>query len=429
MAFTAGSARAGAHTTAGSDTIQELTVEELRAKYGTRMEIEDPEEHMLLSMGPQHPSTHGVLRLLVELDGETVVNLAPDIGFLHTGIEKNMEAKTYTKALVMTDRMDYLAPMSNNLCYILAVEKLLGIEATPRAQAIRVILTELTRVQSHLVWLGTHALDLAAMTVFLYCFREREYLLDIFEMVAGQRMMVSYFRPGGLWRDLPQEFEPAVRQFLDFFPARIADYEALLKNNPIFLQRTKGIGVVSAEDAVAWGLTGPSLRASGVEWDIRKARPYQGYEQYEFDVPVETDGDVYARYLCRMQEMRESLRIIEQALDNLPDGPINIDDRKIVPPPRAELGRSMEAVIHHFKLWTEGFSAPEGYVYQSVESPRGESGCYLRGDGSPKPARVHFRTPSFVNLASLPHMAKGQFVADLVAVIGSIDIVLGEIDR
>lgn len=429
MAFTAGSARAGAHTTAGSDTIQELTVEELRAKYGTRMEIEDPEEHMLLSMGPQHPSTHGVLRLLVELDGETVVNLAPDIGFLHTGIEKNMEAKTYTKALVMTDRMDYLAPMSNNLCYILAVEKLLGIEATPRAQAIRVILAELTRIQSHLVWLGTHALDLAAMTVFLYCFREREYLLDIFEMVAGQRMMVSYFRPGGLWRDLPPEFEPAVRQFLDFFPARIADYEALLKHNPIFLQRTKGIGVVSAEDAVAWGLTGPNLRGSGVGWDIRKARPYQGYEQYEFDVPMETDGDVYARYLCRMQEMRESLRIVEQALDNLPGGPVNIDDRKIVPPPRAELGRSMEAVIHHFKLWTEGFSAPEGYVYQSIESPRGEIGCYLRGDGSPKPARVHFRTPSFVNLASLPRMAKGQFVADLVAIIGSIDIVLGEIDR
>jgi NADH-quinone oxidoreductase subunit D len=277
--------------------------------------------------------------------------------------------------------------------------------------------------------LGTHALDLAAMSVFLYCFREREYILDLFEMCAGQRMMVSYFRPGGLWRDIPEEFEPAVRQFLDFFPSRLADYEALLTNNPIFNQRTRGVGVISAEDAVAWGLTGSSLRASGVDWDIRKAMPYCGYEQYDFEVPLETDGDVYARYLVRMREFRQTLRIIEQALDNLPAGPVQIDDRKIVPPPRSELGRSMEAVIHHFKLWTEGFSAPEGYVYQSIESPRGEFACYLRGDGSPKPARVHFRAPSYVNLASLPNMGKDVFVADLVAIIGSIDIVLGEIDR
>ncbi|MAT97791.1 MAG: NADH-quinone oxidoreductase subunit D [Anaerolineaceae bacterium] len=413
----------------GSDTIQELTVEELRAKVGTGMAIEDAEEHMLLSMGPQHPSTHGVLRLLVELDGENIVNLAPDIGFLHTGVEKSMESKTYTKALVMTDRLDYLSPMSNNLGYILAVEKLLGVEATPRAQVIRVILTELARVASHLVWLGTHALDLAAMSVFLYCFREREYILDLFEMVAGQRMMVSYFRPGGLWRDVPEEFEPAVRQFLDFFPAKIADYEALLKNNPIWLDRTKEIGVVTAEQAMDWGMTGPCLRASGVNWDIRKTQPYSGYETYEFDVPVATDGDVYARYRCRIQEMWESLGIIRQAMDKLPDGPVNIDDRKVVPPPRSELGHSMEAVIHHFKLWTEGFSAPEGYVYQSVESPRGEFACYLRGDGGPKPARVHFRTPSYVHVASLPIMSKGVFVADLVSIIGSIDIVLGEIDR
>lgn len=413
----------------GSDTIQELTVEELRAKVGTGMEIENAEEHMLLSMGPQHPSTHGVLRLLVELDGETIVNLAPDIGFLHTGVEKSMESKTFTKALVMTDRLDYLSPMSNNLGYILAIEKLLGVEATPRAQTIRVILTELARIASHLVWLGTHALDLAAMSVFLYCFREREYILDLFEMVAGQRMMVSYFRPGGLWRDVPEEFEPAVRQFLDFFPAKIADYEALLKNNRIWIDRTKGIGVVTAEQAMDWGMTGPSLRGSGVNWDIRKAQPYIGYETYEFDVPVATDGDVYARYRCRMQEMWESLGIIQQAMDRLSDGPVNIDDRKIVPPPRSELGHSMEAVIHHFKLWTEGFSAPEGYVYQSIESPRGEFACYLRGDGGPKPARVHFRTPSYVHVASLPIMSKGLFVADLVSIIGSIDIVLGEIDR
>ncbi len=412
----------------GGDKVQEISVEELRAKYGSGLDIQS-EENMLLSMGPQHPSTHGVLRLLLELDGETVVNLAPDIGFLHTGIEKNMEAKTYTKALVMTDRIDYLAPMSNNLGYILAVEKLLDVEITPRAQSIRLILAELTRIGSHLVWLGTSALDVAAQSVFLYCFREREYILDLYEMCSGQRMMSSYFRPGGLWRDVPEEFVPAVRNFLDFFPARIEEYEALLKENPIFHGRTKGVGVISAEDAVSWGLTGPSLRGSGVNWDIRKSLPYLGYEDYEFDVPLGTNGDIYDRYSCRMQEMRESLGIIEQALDRLPEGPVNIDNPKIVPPPRAELGRSMEAVIHHFKLWTEGFSAPKGYVFQRIESPKGEFACYLRGDGTPKPARVHFRTPSYVNLASLPVMARGLFIADLVAIIGSIDIVLGEIDR
>jgi len=413
----------------GGDSIQELTVEEIRAKVGTGMQIDDPEEHLLLSMGPQHPSTHGVLRLLLELDGETVINLAPDIGFLHTGVEKTMESKTYTKGLVLTDRMDYLSPMSNNLGYIMAIEKLLDVEITPRAEVIRVILLELARIASHLVWLGTHALDLAAMTVFLYCFREREYILDLFEMVAGQRMMVSYFRPGGLWRDLPDEFVPAVRHFLDFFPSKIADYESLLKNNPIFLRRTKGIGIMSAEDAVAWGLTGPSLRASGVDLDYRKALPYLNYDKYDFDVPLKTEGDVYARYRVRVHEFWESMRIIEQALDNLPDGPVNIDNPKIVPPPRSELGRSMEAVIHHFKLWTEGFTVPEGYVYQTVESPRGEFSCYIRSDGTSKPARVHFRTPSYTNLASLPQMSQGRFLADVVALIGSIDIVLGDIDR
>ena len=412
-----------------SDSIQELTVEELRAKVGTGMQIIDPEEHMLLSMGPQHPSTHGVLRLLVELDGETVVNLAPDIGFLHTGIEKNMESKTYTKALVMTDRMDYLTPMTNNLVYIMAVEKLLDVEITPRAQTLRLILSELSRLASHLVWLGTSALDLAAMSVFLYCFREREYILDIFEMVSGQRMMGSYFRPGGLWRDVPEEFEPAVRKLLDFMPAKIADYEALLDKNPIFLARTKGVGVITGEQAIAWGLSGPSMRASGVDWDNRRDMPYCGYETYEFDVPVEQEGDVYARYRCRMREMRECLRLIRQGLDRLKPGPVNIDDHKIVPPPRADLGRSMEAVIHHFKLWTEGFLTPVGYVYQVIESPRGEIGCYLRSNGTSKPTRVHFRGPSYVNLASLPLMANNGFVADLVAIIGSIDIVLGEIDR
>lgn len=413
----------------GGDTVREISVEELRAKLGTGLQIQNEEEHMLLSMGPQHPSTHGVLRLLVELDGEKIINLAPDVGYLHTGVEKSMESKTYTKALVMTDRMDYLSPMSNNLGYILAVEKLLGIEAPPRAQAIRTILVEMARISSHLVWLGTHALDLAAMSVFLYCFREREYILDVFEMCAGQRMMVSYFRPGGLWRDVPEEFEPAIRNFLEFMPTQIAEYETLLKNNPIWLKRTKGVGVISGPDAIDWGMTGPSLRGSGVDWDIRKAFPYLWYDQLEFDVPVEKEGDVYARYLCRMREMRESLRLIRQVMDKLPKGPFNSDNRKIVPPPRAELGRSMEAVIHHFKLWTEGFSAPAGQIMQHIESPRGEFACYLRGDGGPKPARVHFRTPSYVNLAALPSMSQNLYVADLVAIIGSIDIVLGEIDR
>lgn len=412
-----------------SGKVHEVSVEEIRNKFGTGLEIQNEEEHMLLSMGPQHPSTHGVLRLMVELDGEKVVNLAPDIGYLHTGIEKNMEAKTYTKALVMTDRMDYLSPMSNNLGYIMAVEKLLGIEPTPRALAIRTILAEMGRIGSHLVWLGTHALDLAAMSVFLYCFREREYILDVFEMCAGQRMMVSYFRPGGLWRDVPEEFEPAVRQFLDFMPAKIADYEALLKNNPIWVERTKDVGYISGEDAIDWGLTGASLRGSGVDWDIRRDIPYGMYPDLDFEIPVDDGGDVYARYRCRMLEMTQSLRIIQQVIDKLPDGPVNTDDRKVVPPPRSELGTSMEAVIHHFKLWTEGFSAPKGFVKQSIESPRGEFMCYLRGDGGPKPGRVHFRTPSYVNLASLPIMSKDLYVADLVAIIGSIDIVLGEIDR
>jgi len=386
-------------------------------------------ETVLLNMGPQHPSTHGVLRLLLELDGETIVNCIPDIGFLHTGVEKNMEAKTYLKAEVMTDRLDYLNTVGNNLAYCLAIEKLVDLDVPPRAQAIRVILAELQRIASHLVWLGTHALDLAAMSVFLYCFREREMILDILEMVSGQRMMTTYIRPGGLWRDVPVEFEDAVRQFIDLFPKRIDEYESLLTHNPIFLDRTKGIGVLSKEDAIAWGVTGPSARGSGVAYDLRKVHPYSGYDQYDFDVPVQTDGDVYARYLVRMEEMRQSIRIIRQALDKLPYGPVRSNNRKFVPPPRSELGVSMEALIHHFKLWTEGFDAPKGSVYVAVESPRGELGVYLEGDGGPRPYRVHFRTPSFVNLQVLPLISKGHMVADLVAIIGSIDIVLGDVDR
>ncbi len=406
--------------------IFEVTVDDLKHLVSERAVTG---ETMLLNMGPQHPSTHGVLRLLLELDGETVVNCIPDIGFLHTGIEKNMEAKTYQKAEVMTDRLDYLNTVGNNLAYCMAVEKLLDLDVPPRAQAIRVILTELQRIASHLVWLGTAALDVAAMSTFLYCFREREDILDILELVSGQRMMTTYIRPGGLWRDVPVEFEAAVRDFLKMFPKRIDQYEALLTRNPLFLDRTLGIGKISAEEALNLGVTGPLLRAVGVKWDLRKARPYSGYEQYEFEVPTRTEGDVYARYLVRVQEMRESLKIVEQALNKLPMGPVRSNNRKYVPPPRSEIGVSMEALIHHFKLWTEGFNAPKGYVYSAVESPRGELGVYLESDGGPHPYRVHWRTPSFDNLQALPLMAKGHLIADLVAIIGSIDIVLGDIDR
>jgi NADH-quinone oxidoreductase subunit D len=380
-------------------------------------------------MGPQHPSTHGVLRLLLELDGEVVINCIPDVGYLHTGIEKNMEAKTYEKAEVMTDRIDYLNNIGNNLVYCMAIEKLVDLDVPPRAQAIRVILAELERISSHLVWLGTHALDLAAMSVFLYCFREREMILDIKEMVSGARMMTTYIRPGGLWRDVPVEFESAVRDFLKLFPGRIDEYESLLTKNPLFLERTKKIGVLPPDQAIRWGVTGPILRASGIALDLRKAQPYSGYEQYEFDIPTQSAGDTYARYLVRVEEMRQCVRIIQQALDKLPYGPVRSNNRKFVPPPRSELGTSMEAVIHHFELWTEGFKVPKSSVYVAVESPKGELGVYLEGDGGPKPYRCHWRTPSFANLQALPLLAKGHLVADLVALIGTTDIVLGDVDR
>ncbi|HEY6074447.1 MAG TPA: NADH dehydrogenase (quinone) subunit D [Anaerolineales bacterium] len=386
-------------------------------------------ETMLLNMGPQHPSTHGVLRLLLELDGETVVNCIPDIGYLHTGIEKNMEAKTYMKAEVMTDRLDYMNPIGNNLAFCMAVEKLVELDVPLRAQALRVILTELTRIASHLVWLGTSGLDVGAMSMFLYCFREREDILDIFELVSGQRMMTTFFRPGGLWRDVPVEFEAAVRAFIKMFPKRVDEYETLLTRNPLFLDRLLKIGVLDGATALSHGVTGPMLRASGVDWDLRKARPYSGYEQYDFNVPVNPNGDTYARYLVRVQEMRESLKIVEQALNKLPLGPVRSDNRKYVPPPRSELGVSMEALIHHFKLWTEGFPAPDASIYSAVESPRGELGVLLAGDGGPKPRRVHMRTPSFDNLTVISKIVKGHLVADLVAILASTDIVLGDIDR
>jgi NADH-quinone oxidoreductase subunit D len=386
-------------------------------------------ETMLLNMGPQHPSTHGVLRLLLELDGEIVLNCIPDIGFLHTGVEKNMEAKTYQKAEVMTDRLDYLNPLGNNLVYCLAVEKLLELDVPPRAQAIRVILAELTRINSHLLWIGTSALDLAAMSVFLYAMREREIILDIFEMCSGQRMMTTYIRPGGLWRDTPVEFESAVKKFTDIFPARVDEYESLLTKNALFMERTRNIGKISKEECLQYALTGPVLRGSGMAYDVRKARPYSGYEQYEFDIPTQTSGDIYGRYLVRVEEMRQSIRIIRQALRALPFGAVRSNNRKFVPPPRSEIGTSMEALIHHFKLWTEGYPAPKGAVYATTESPRGELGVYLEGDGGPKPYRVHYRTPTFTNLQALPVMTRNHFVADVVGIIGSIDVVLGETDR
>ena len=386
-------------------------------------------ETMLLNMGPHHPSTHGVLRLLLELDGETIVSVLPDVGFLHTGIEKNIEDKSYEKAVPLTDRMDYLSPMSNNMVFCMAVEKLVDLDVPPRAQAIRVICLELARIASHMVWLGTHALDMGAMSVFLYCFREREHILNLFEMLSGQRMMGSYFRPGGLWRDITPDFLPALDDFLEYIPAKLDDYEALLKKNPIWLDRTYGIGVVEPDVALAYGMSGSTLRASGVNWDIRKASPYSGYENYEFDVPLGEHGDVYDRFWVRIQEFRQSLRIIHQAKDALPEGPFRSENRKFVPPPRSELGESMEAVIHHFKLWTEGFAAPDEEVYVSIESPRGEIGCYLHGTGGNKPRRVHFKTPSFMHISALPVMSTGHLIADMVAIIGSVDIVLGDCDR
>jgi NADH-quinone oxidoreductase subunit D len=385
---------------------------------------------LVLNMGPQHPSTHGVLRVVLELDGETIVKAVPEIGYLHTGIEKNGEALTYSQAITITDRLDYLAPLSNNLGYCLAVEKLLGLEPPPRAKYIRVMLTELTRVQSHLVWLGTHALDLGAMSVFLYCFREREDILKIFEMVSGQRMMTSYFRIGGLALQPPPGYLDRVARFLRMIPARIDDYESLLTRNSIWLGRTQGVGVLAAKDAIAMGVTGPMLRASGVDYDVRKYFPYGGYDEFDFKVPTRTEGDCYARYLLRVAEMRESLKIVQQAMEKIPsEGPIRAEAPGIVPPEREKMKTEMESLIYHFKIYTEGFSPPAGEVYQAIESPRGELGFFIASDGSPKPYRMKVRAPSFVNLQSLQTLVKGSLLADVVACIGTTDIILGEVDR
>jgi NADH-quinone oxidoreductase subunit D len=387
---------------------------------------------MVLNMGPQHPSTHGVLRLLLEIDGESVVKCAVDIGYLHTGIEKTCEAKFYQQVVPLTDRIDYLSPMSNNLCYCLAVEKLLGLEIPERAQYLRVLLNELTRIQSHLVWLGTHALDIGALTMFLYCFREREELLRIFENVAGQRMMTSYFRIGGVSLEPPLDFWKQVQGFLDIMPGRIDQYEGMLNANPIWMGRLKGVGYLSPEDAIALGVTGPPLRASGVDFDLRRDMPYSSYEKFNFKVPTSTVGDVWARYEVRMIEMRESIKIVQQALNALTEmgpGRIVADAPKIILPDREQMKTQMESLIHHFKIVTEGFGVPAGQVYQGIESPRGQMGYYVVSDGTAKPYRVHMRNPSFATLQALETMCKGRLLADVVSVIGSIDIVLGEIDR
>ena len=385
---------------------------------------------MVLNMGPQHPSTHGVLRVVLELDGETVIKARPEIGYLHTGIEKSCEALTYSQAITLTDRIDYLAPLSNNLGYCLAVEKLLGLEVPKRAQYIRVLLTEMTRLNSHLVWLGTHAMDLGATSVMLYCFREREEILKIFELVSGQRMMTSYFRIGGLALEPPPGWLDRVRRFIEMLPSRLDEYENLLTRNSIWLMRTVGVGILEAKDAIPLGVSGPTLRAAGVAYDVRKFFPYSSYEEFQFDVPTRTESDCYARYLVRLAEMRESLKIIRQAMEKIPpEGPIKADAPGIIPPQREKMKTEMEALIYHFKIFTEGFAPPPGEVYQRIESPRGEVGYFIVSDGSPKPYRVKVRAPSFVNLQALPEISEGGLVADLIACIGTIDIVLGEVDR
>jgi NADH-quinone oxidoreductase subunit D len=384
---------------------------------------------MVLNMGPQHPSTHGVLRLVLELDGETIVKCEPELGYLHTGIEKEFEVKNYQQAVTLTDRVDYLAPLSNNLGYCLAVEKLLGLEIPPKAQWMRVMLTELTRLNSHLVWLGTHALDIGAMSVFLYCFREREDILRIFEMFSGQRMMTSYFRIGGLALEPPRGWHERVKKFIDTFPSRVDEYENLLTANRIWMGRTQGVGRISIEDMLDLGVTGPMLRAAGLKIDARKDEPYSSYEKFDFEVPVRTENDVFARYLVRLEEMRQSAKIVRQAMDGMPEGPWKANDQHVVLPDREKMKTQMEALIYHFKIVTEGFRVPAGEVYQVIESPRGELGFYAVSDGTAHPFRVHMRTPSFGNLQATAVMVEGTLIADVIASIGSMDFVLGDTDR
>jgi NADH-quinone oxidoreductase subunit D len=384
---------------------------------------------MTLNVGPQHPSTHGVLRVVLELDGETIVRATPDIGFLHTGIEKNAEKLYYSQVIPLTDRIDYLAPLSNNLAYCLAVEKLLGLEVPARAQWLRVLLTELTRINNHLVWLGTTALEIGAMSVFLYCFREREELLKLFELVSGQRMMCSYFRIGGVAVEPPLDFYARVDAQLKSLPGHFDDYEDLLTENKIWLARTRGVGVLSMDDAIAYGISGPNLRASGLAHDLRKAEPYSSYDKFHFDIPTRTEGDCYARYLVRMEEMRQSVSIARQALDGLPAGRHIADAPGIVPPDRDRMKAEMEALIYHFKIVVDGFAPPAGEVYMPIESPKGELGVYLVSDGGARPWRMRWRPPSLLNVQLLSKLLPGHLIADAIAIIASTDFVLGEVDR
>lgn len=398
-------------------------------------EFQDPSnETMLINLGPHHPSTHGVLRVGMQMAGEKIVGAMPDVGYLHTGIEKNMEYKTYTKAITLTDRMDYLSPLFNNLGFCLAVERLMEVQVPERANILRVLLCEINRIASHLVAVGTNAMDIGAVSMFTYAFREREYALDIFEMVSGARMMTTYFRIGGCALDVPMGFSDKVREFVPMIKRRIEEYRALLDKNPIWVERTRGVGEYTREDALQLSLTGPLLRATGVNWDLRKQQPYCGYETYEFDVPINEQsnkGDIYELYLLKILEMEQSLRIIEQSLErlNITAGPVITTDRKVAPPPKEELNVSMEALIHHFKLWTEGFKPPVGYVYQAIESPRGELGFMVSSDGTNKPHRVRVRAPSFANLQLLGHVAPGYTISDMVGLIAMTDIVLGDVDR
>jgi NADH-quinone oxidoreductase subunit D len=385
---------------------------------------------MTLNMGPQHPSTHGVLRIVLELDGETILSAVPDIGFLHTGIEKECEVKTWQQAVTLTDRVDYLSNLANNLVYALAVEKLIGdIEIPPKAQWMRVMLAEFSRIQSHLVWLGTHALDIGAMTVFFYCFREREDILRILEMFSGQRMMTSYIRIGGLALEPPRGWQQRVGKFINAFPSKVDEYENLLNSNPIWKQRTQGVGFALLEELLDLGVTGPMIRAAGVKWDVRKDEPYSSYDQFDFDIPVYKENDVFARYRVRLEEMRQSARIIKQALEGMPEGAWQADAPKIVLPDREKMKTQMEALIYHFKIVTEGFRVPAGEVYQCVESPRGEIGYYVVSNGTSRPHRVFMRTPSFGNLQALPALLEGHLIADSIASLGSMDFVLGDVDR
>ncbi len=385
---------------------------------------------LTVNMGPQHPSTHGVLRVVIDLDGELITSAQPDIGYLHTGIEKQCEAINWSQVTTLTDRVDYLANLSNNLVYALAVEKLIGdIEIPPKAQWMRVLLAELQRISSHLVWLGTHALDLGAMSMLFYCFREREQVLKLFEMFSGQRMMTSYIRVGGLALEPPRGWQRRVKEFIDIFPSRIDEYEALLEHNPIWLQRTQGVGHISIEDMLAEGVTGPMLRAAGLAWDIRKSEPYSSYDKFDFSIPTRTANDVYARYQVRMEEMRQSTRIIRQALDGMPEGPWKADYEHVTLPDREKMKTQMEALIYHFKIVTEGFRVPAGEAYQAVESPRGEIAYYVVSDGTSKPYRVYMRTPSFGNVQSIGTLLKGKLIADSIASMGSMDFVLGDVDR